>query len=211
MFNPIPENKGWKGGERLALIILAILIVGAIIYYYSNSLQKISELEKKLEETSVLLAGIEKALKSEGIEISVNKESSETQEKQFSRETQEIGEDISGVLITGIRTWDHGNFFRLVFDITNSQNKIPKARSALVGGEQRIVLEISGISKDIDLQTAFIGNTLNFQDKVVKAISGKFLSDKEGKVQYEITLSQDSAFRLQGLTDPPRIVLDIEK
>jgi len=88
---------------------------------------------------------------------------------------------------------------------------VPKARAALVGGEQKIVLEISGISKDVDLQSSGIGRTINFTDEVVKSITGKFLSDQDGKAQYEILMTKDAAFRFQGLENPTRVVLDIEK
>ncbi len=221
MFTPIPQNRGGKGGERIVLLILAVLIAGAIIYYYASSLQKISQLEKQLKDTSALVAGIEQALKGEGIEVKtesglnglseLSQPDQGQKEKEFSRETQEVGQDVSGTRISQIRTGDHVTFFRLVFDVGGSEGKAPRAKAALVGGEQKIVLEIYGISQDTDLQLAAIGRPINFADSAVKSLTGKFVSGDKGKIQYEILMTQDAAFRLEGLTNPARIVLDIEK
>jgi len=124
---------------------------------------------------------------------------------------QAVGTLIDGLQLKNIRWSDHGNYYRIVFEMATPDGKpvlqVPHAEASINGPSLRVVLggiRSLGDSPSVTSRENIIGDTM------VKSIRRTTESDDQALV-YEISLSQPTTYSLAGLGSPGRIIIDINK
>ncbi|MBW2456141.1 MAG: hypothetical protein JRI68_16600 [Deltaproteobacteria bacterium] len=141
--------------------------------------------------------------------------------RAFSLEPQRVGTAADGLSLRSIRHAAHDGFYRLVFDIAMAEGKlattIPATAATYRERDRSIELTIAGIRHDLTgnlpLQSE-AGDSLGKPVTVNRPPVSHFareLSLDDSLVAYRIQLTREARFRLQGLDQPARIVLDVEE
>lgn len=208
----LPLLKRWRsplGGRGIGWglviigVILLILIGGGIISYQKGLLP----LEKILPAQLLIPEKEIKLVKEKPVEEKLTEEKVEG----YSQGKQIIGKETENLMLNKIRTGDHLNFFRIVFDIKNLDGSdisvLPLTRANYLPEENGIEIEIQGIEKN--LAGPSIGQEKKLWDKVVASYSQQLKEDQ--KVKYLISLTKSSGYFLHSMLNPARIIVDIEK
>jgi len=204
------NNFDWKKGLIFFLILIFLGFLGAQHFNFRTELQKkVIETASLREKIGQLEEEIEKLkLPPAGIIISIP----EKGEVLFTKENQEIGQMAENLKIKSIRTGEHLKFFRIVFDIkklddSNSEN-IPKTQAIYLSEKPTIEIKISGMGGDLEKNPA-IGKQVEIRNQVIASYFGEII--EENFLKYTINLKKEENFFLHFLSDPARIILDIQK
>lgn len=126
---------------------------------------------------------------------------------------QAVGTLIDGLQLSDIRWSDHGNYFRIVFEMTATDGKqvteVPHANATMsADGKQVSVIlgGIRGLGSNANVATA----NLSVGDTVVASMQ-RIPSGDDQALIYNINLAKASTYSLSGLDSPGRIVVDIMK
>lgn len=126
---------------------------------------------------------------------------------------QTVGTLIDGLQLSDIRWSDHGDYFRIVFEMTTTDGKqvteVPHANATMsADGKQVSVIlgGIRGLGNNADVTTA----NLSVGDAVVVSMQRVPSGDDQALI-YNINLAKASTYTLSGLDSPGRIVVDITK
>jgi len=138
----------------------------------------------------------------------------------FSLDRQAVGSPADGLSLRSIRHAAHDGFYRLVFDIALDEGKlattVPSAEATYRGRDRSIELAIGGIRHDLtgnlprhDEGGDPLGKPVTVNRPPVSYFVREQVLD-DAMVAYRIQLTREARFRLHGLDEPARVVLDIE-
>ncbi|MFC1780117.1 hypothetical protein ACFLY9_00260, partial [Patescibacteria group bacterium] len=178
------------------------------------------ENQEQQESTEIedILNDEEAALESEPIvvteEVDVTEKESDSDaddaptSENFSTNDQNIGgESVSDVVVGEMEQKGYEGFLRIIFNI-DSDSEIPYTTATLNASSNLISLKIKGIQDDNSGINP--GNGADVTGSVVSTIFHNVTSE-ENTSYYSIGVKADTGFYLHTLSDPARIVLDIEE
>jgi len=146
--------------------------------------------------------------------IEVVSESDTYSPENYSFDKQQVGEPTDGQGLNLIRRADHEDYYRFVFDITDQYGSeenyivIPFTEAFYAHSAKTIGLVINGIRRDLtDNQ---VEKPIMVDHEVVASYVRNKVYDDQA-IGYTIALNKDAKFYLHALTNPVRIILDIEK
>jgi len=127
---------------------------------------------------------------------------------------QTVGTRVDGLQIEDIRWWDHGSYFRIVFEMKDPQNRTPSVApytETLLETDGRIIdVTIKGVRslsdkpnvKTVNLE---VGNPL-----VTSIVRDTSVRDDQA-FSYKIALPAQAKYSLSEESSPGRIIIDISK
>jgi hypothetical protein len=205
------DFKFWAPKIFLVLILVLLVFFGWRYYRIRGEFkEKVIESAALVEKIKGLEEEIQKLKTSspEVIKIKIPEG-----EGNFSQAEQNLGEEVGDLKIKSIRIGDHQIFFRVVFDIKkldgSDSDKIPRTKAIYLSGEKAIEVEISGMGGNLSENPA-IGKEVKIGDEMVSSYIGRVISDRSS-LKYRINLKKTSNYFLHFLTDPARIIIDVQK
>lgn len=134
-------------------------------------------------------------------------------DSSFSTMPQTLGEKGLEYALTGIRTADHEDYYRIVFDVENTDGTeaqiLPYTEGNYAPSAPVVTVIITGIQKDLT-GLAFESPVLLNNATVASYTKRDILDDKTIRY-YEIALNTSSRYKIFSLLNPARVVVDIEK
>jgi hypothetical protein len=138
----------------------------------------------------------------------------------FTLDQQTVGKPADGLTLRSIRHAPHPGFYRIVFDIGMAEGRpasaVPHATAVYQPRDRSIELNIAGIREDLTgnrpLQNESgepFGKPVPIRKPPVDHL-GRLVVLDDSAVAYRIQLTREARFRLMGLPDPARIVVDVE-
>ncbi|MBZ9571789.1 hypothetical protein KJA15_00385 [Patescibacteria group bacterium] len=144
--------------------------------------------------------------------LEISSEIFEGEEAKFQGGAQTIGEPTDGLMLNAIRYSDHGAFYRFVFEIKkldgSEAQAIPFTKAVLYASAKVIEVVINGMRNN--LAGPSIGKIVEIGDPVVFSYVQEKIYDDQ-TLQYSIALNKYSEYYLYALTNPVRIIIDIQK
>jgi hypothetical protein len=138
----------------------------------------------------------------------------------FSLATQHVGEPSDGLVLRSIRHAPHETYHRIVFDLALAEgvpaSAIPHATARYREHDKSIELTIAGVRHDLSGNLplrredgAAFGRPVPVDRPPVSYFARELVLD-DSAVAYRVQLTRRARWRLIGLTQPVRIVLDVE-
>lgn len=138
----------------------------------------------------------------------------------FSLAAQSVGQPADGLTLRSIRHAPHPTYYRVVFDLGLQEGQVattvPSAEASYRDTDRSIELTIHGVRHDLTgnrplrKENGEPWGTPVPVDKPPVTHLARVLVLDDAAVAYRIQLSRKARFRLLGLTDPARIVVDVE-
>lgn len=130
----------------------------------------------------------------------------------FSTENQSIGFPTDGLKIAAVRYADHGSYYRLVFELSDMDGTqatvCPSTTAQWLPSAGGVKVVINGI-RGMDTPP-FASDSIDIDDSLVQSLDGLVVHDDQA-VGYVIALNREAGFYLHLLTDPMRIIVDVDK
>ncbi len=127
----------------------------------------------------------------------------------FGTSPQKVGGAADGLKVASLRFYDHGSYFRVVFDIARQDGTVapdcPATRAEWLAAAGGVKVSIGGIL-EVSNQAASGRET---GDSLVPSIG--FTGINAGRAEYIAALSREAPFFLHYMANPMRIILDLEK
>lgn len=138
----------------------------------------------------------------------------------FSLAAQSVGQPADGLTLRSLRHAPHPSYYRIVFDLGLQEGtlaqSVPRAETSYRDTDRSIELTIHGVRHDLTGNRPLrkeSGEPWGAPvpiDKPPVAHLARVLVLDDSAVAYRIQLTRKARYRLLGLTDPARIVVDVE-
>jgi len=134
--------------------------------------------------------------------------------KKYSQERQMIGEPADGLVLKVIKHSDHGTFYRFVFEIKkfdgSDSQVIPSVEASYAMSAKTINILINGMRNNLAGPPA--GEVVNIEGSVVFSyVQTKSYDDQALTYTISLDVSKNPSYYLHSLTNPARIIVDIQK
>lgn len=127
----------------------------------------------------------------------------------FGTSPQRIEGAADGLKVASVRFYDHGSYFRAVFDIVRMDGTeapaCPATTAEWVPAAGGVKVSLSGI---LEVSNQAKGN-LDTGDDLARSIG--FMGITGGRAEYMIAASRQAPFFLHYMSGPMRVILDLEK
>lgn len=124
---------------------------------------------------------------------------------------QTAGELVDGLQLDDIRWGDHGDYYRIVFDLSRTGGETvteaPYAETIMSPDGKEIEITLGGI-RGISGQPNAVAEDLPVDDPLVTSIERQLAMDDQALV-YRIYLAESSTYVLGSLGHPGRVIIDI--
>lgn len=128
-------------------------------------------------------------------------------------ESQTAGETIDGLKLADIRWGDHGDYLRIVFDLTNTSDgqvlQAPYAETVMSAEQDEVTVTLGGI-RGIGANPTLLAEEIDIGDSMVLSLQPVPSYDDQALV-YKIKLAGPATYSLASLGDPGRVIVDIYK